>query len=67
MANEKRKSKAPAEVLPDHEKSGKCAGGCGKKLDDEYFCFGCHTFWCGQCDTEMPFGPHEPEEHQALE
>lgn len=55
---------AKRKLTDSHPKSGKCFGGCGKKLDDEHFCFGCRTFWCDECDTQGPLGSHEPEEHQ---
>ncbi len=40
---------------------------CGKHQGEDHFCAGCERFICDDCDErsmEIPFGSHEPEEHQ---
>ena len=55
-------------ILSDkpEEVKGQCFF-CGKEVDGMFWCFGCHHFICGQCDTytDEPMGKHNVQKHQT--
>jgi hypothetical protein len=52
---------------------GRCCALCDKSLDpetaEEYYCSGCESYICEDCDTnpDSPFGSHEPHDHKDPE
>ena len=39
---------------------------CGKKVGEEYFCYGCGWFVCSECDGERPLGKHKVGDHITI-
>lgn len=56
-----------SKILSDkaNEVRGQCYF-CGKGVDGMFWCFGCHRFVCGECDTntDEAMGKHNVQEHQ---
>ena len=50
----------------ENEVKGNCFF-CGKEVDGMFWCFGCHHFVCGECDTNAggAMGKHSVQEHQG--
>lgn len=46
------------------EESGRCFN-CNKPVGEDYFCSGCKSHVCDECDVnyEMPFGGHDKKLH----
>lgn len=40
---------------------------CGKTVGDEYYCYGCGEYVCGDCGHRNPgaVGPHPVEDHEG--
>jgi hypothetical protein len=60
-------SKKAKKIVDDAPSSGRCIGDCGKTLNGDYYCYGCKSFVCDDCDHKDPgqIGPHSPEAHDA--
>ncbi len=51
-------------VLAGDRVEGECHF-CGKEVGGEFWCFGCHHFICGNCESpDAPTGQHKVKDHR---